>query len=94
MRVRLEKSHDEFLGLLADILPIPLVKDDSTIFTLVDEICKVLASEWRVTAEKGICNDTHRPHVDWLAMSPLEHDFGSCVAERSSHGLEDAIGRV
>jgi len=45
---------NEVLCVLADILPIPLVEDDSSIGAFVNEVLKVLATERRVSTEQGI----------------------------------------
>lgn len=89
-----QQSHDEVLGLLTDILPVAFVEDNSAVLGLFDQVCQVFAAERRVTAEKGVGNDTKRPHIDRLAMSLLEHDFGCCVTKGTSHGLENAVRAV
>ena len=70
------------------------MEDNSAVLGLLNKVGQVLAAEGRVTAEESVGDDTERPHVDGLAMSFLEHDFGCCVTEGSSHGLEHTIGAV
>jgi hypothetical protein len=94
LRLGNQQSHDEILGLLADILPVAFVEDYSAVLGLFDQVGQVLAAERRVTTEKSVGNDAERPHVDRLAMSLLEHDLGCCVAKRAGHGLENAVGAV
>ena len=91
LRVRLQQGVDEVFGVVGDILPVPLMKDDLCTGALLDQILKVLGAEWAIAAEKGVSNYAQGPHVDWLAVALLEHDFWGGVAEGASHGGEDFI---
>ena len=83
-----DKLQDEVLGVVADILPVALVEDDRVISAFPDEILEILASERRVTAEQGVSNNTHRPHVYGLTMTFLAHNLRSSITKRTSHGLK------
>lgn len=52
------------------------------------EVGKVLAAERGVTAQKGICDDAHGPHVDGFAVAFAVHDFRGGVAKRAGHCAE------
>jgi hypothetical protein len=82
---------DKVLGILADILPIPLVEDHRGAVAFLQEVGEVLAPERRVAAEQGVRNDTHGPHVDRLAVALAVHDLGGSVAERARHGLQGLL---
>jgi hypothetical protein len=85
---------DEILCIITDILPIPFVEDDSSIGALFDEVLEILATERRVSTEKGICYNTEGPHIHWLAVAFLEHYLGRCIAKRPGHGCENFVFRV
>ena len=70
------------------------MEDDATMPCLVDEVRKILTPERRVSTEKSVCDDAHRPHVDRLPVTALEHNLRGSVAEGTSHGLEHTLGRV
>lgn len=72
---------NEIFCIITDILPILLMENDPGIAAFVDEILEVFAAERGVTAEEGVSDDTERPHIYWLSMTLLEHDFGSGVAK-------------
>lgn len=86
--VRLQEAVDKVLGVLADILPVTFMEDDTATLALLDQICQTLATEWRVTAKERVGDDSQRPHVYGLAVSLLHHDLGRCVSERSGHGSQ------
>lgn len=50
-RVSNNQAVDEILGVLADILPVPLVEDDRRARAFVKQVSDVLASEGRVATE-------------------------------------------
>lgn len=83
--------QDEILGIITHVFPVSLVEDHLGVAAFVDEVLEVLRPERRVTAEKGVCDDTHGPHIDGLAMTLLQHDFGGGVAEGASHCREDFV---
>jgi hypothetical protein len=83
--------HDEVLGIVAHILPVPLVEDDLRRAALVDQVLEILGSEGRVAAEKRVSDDAHGPHVDWFPVAPLEHHFRRGVAEGARHGRENLV---
>ena len=87
----MQEMANEILCVVTDILPIPLVEDDSGIVAFFDEVLEVLATEWRVSTEKSIGDHTQGPHIYWFAMALLEHDLGCCIAKRTSHGCEDFV---
>lgn len=89
--VRGDETEDKILGVLAHILPVTLVKDNRGRAAFLEQIPEILASEWRVAAEQSVRNDTHGPHVDWLAVSLAVHDLGGGVPKRASHGLEGLL---
>lgn len=91
LRVRLQQCVDEVFGVVGDILPVPLMKDDLCTRALLDQILKVFGAEWAIAAEKGVGYDAQGPHVDWLAVTLLEHDLWGGVAEGASHGGKDFI---
>jgi hypothetical protein len=82
------------------------MKDDFGSDGLLDQFISILAPEWRVTAQEGICDDPldvnkdnkeripHGPQVGRFAMASLKKDFGSCVAIRSGHGSQSLIFRL
>lgn len=70
------------------------MEDNSAVLGLFNQVCQVFAAERRVTAKKGVGDDTKRPHVYRLAMALLEHDLRCCVTEGTSHGFENAIRAV
>jgi hypothetical protein len=80
-RLRPQQVHDEVLGVVADVLPVPLVEHHAAGAALVDEVLEVLGAEGRVAAEQGVGDDAERPHVDRLAVALLEHHLGGRVAE-------------
>lgn len=87
----LQQVHDEVFRVLGDILPVPLVEHYLSVAALVDQVLEVLRAEWGVTAQKGICDDAHRPHVDGLSVALLQHNFRGGVAERAGHCGEDFV---
>lgn len=78
-------------SVVGDILPVPLMEDNLRTTTLLDQVLEVLGAEWAITTEKGVSDDSEGPHIDWLAVALLKHDFWGCVAERPSHGGEDLV---
>jgi hypothetical protein len=82
---------NEVLCVLTDILPIPLVENDSCVGALFNEVLEVLATEWGVSAEKSVGNHAKRPHINRFAVTFLEHDFWCCITKRASHGCENFI---
>lgn len=82
---------DEVLGIITDILPVPLVIHHAAGAALVDEILEVLGSERGIAAKQGIGDDAKRPQVDGLAVALLEHHLGRRIAEGPSHGREHLI---
>jgi hypothetical protein len=89
--IRLEQLCDEVLGILADFLPVALMEDNATILALFNQICEVLGSERRVTAEKSVGDDTHGPHVDGLAVAFLQHNLRRRISEGASHGGQHLV---
>jgi len=77
----LQEVTDEVLGIITDVLPVPLVEDYSGVAALVDKVLEILATERRVTAEQGICDHTERPHIYWLSVTLLHHYFWCSVAK-------------
>ena len=67
------------------------MEDDLCARALLDQILEVLTAEWRVSAEKRVGDNAEGPHVDWLAMALLEHDFWGGVAKGAGHGGEDLV---
>lgn len=64
------------------------MEHDAASCALIKKILQVLASEGGVTAEQGVGDDAHRPHVYGLSMAFLGHHFRGRITKRSSHGLE------
>ena len=89
--VWLQQGGDELLRILANIFPVPLVEDNTSILALFNKVREVLRSEWRVSAKQGIGDDAHRPHVYWLAVPLLQHDFWCSISKRTGHGGEDLV---
>jgi hypothetical protein len=85
---------NEILGIVTDILPIPLVENDPSVTALLDEILKVLTAERRVSAKKCVGDDTHRPHIYGLSMTFLQHNLGSGITKGSSHCREHFVFRI
>lgn len=54
----MQEMANEILCVVTDILPIPLVEDDSSIIAFFDEVLEVLATERRVSTEKSIGDHT------------------------------------
>lgn len=94
LRLRLQQAVDEVLRILADLLPISLVEDNTAVLTLLDQVCQALTTEGGVSAEQSVGNDAHGPHVNRLAVSTLQHDLGGGITEGTSHGRELLVGRV
>jgi hypothetical protein len=82
---RLQKVFNEVLCIVADIFPVPLMEDDRRIAALFDKILQILASERGVSAKQRVGNDTQGPHIYWLPVPLLEHDFWSGISKRTSH---------
>lgn len=78
-------------GVVRDIFPIPLMKDNLCARALLDQILEVLRAERAITTEKGISDYAQGPHIDWLAVALLQHDFWGGIAERAGHGGEDFV---
>ena len=91
LRPGAKKLKDEVLGIVANVTPIPLMEDNIAGVALIDEVLQVLRTERRVAAKQDIGNDTHRPHVNGLAMGLAHHNLGSSIAERACHGREQLI---
>jgi hypothetical protein len=85
---------NEILCIITDILPIPLVEDDSSVGAFFDEVLEVLATERRVSTEKSIGNHTKGPHVDWFAVAFLKHDLGCSITKGTGHCCENFVFRV
>ena len=79
--IRLQKMSNEVLRIITDILPVSLMENDSGIATFINEILQVLASERRISAEKSVGDNAERPHIYWLSVALLQHDFWGCVSE-------------
>jgi hypothetical protein len=92
--IGLQQLRDEVFRFLAHFLPVALVEDDTTVLAFLNQICEVLRPEGGVTAEQCVGDDSHRPHVDRLAMSLLHHDFWCCISEGASHGSQHLVLRV
>jgi hypothetical protein len=86
--IGIDQLQDEVLGIVTDVLPVAFMEDDRVISAFPDEILEILASERGVTAEQGVSNDTHRPHVYGLSMALLAHHFRGSITKRASHGFE------
>lgn len=86
--VCLQQGVDEVFRVVGDILPIPLMKDNLCAGALLDQILEVLGAERAITTEKGISDYAQGPHIDWLAVALLEHDFWGGIAEGAGHGGE------
>jgi hypothetical protein len=67
----LQELQNEVLGIVADILPVPLVEHNLGAAALIDEVLEILGAEGRVATEQGVGNDTERPHIDGLAVALL-----------------------
>jgi hypothetical protein len=91
LRVGLQEFSNEELGILADILPVPLMENDSAVAALLNEIGQALAAEWRVSTEQGVGDNTERPHIHSLSVSFLKHDLRRSISERTRHGVEHGI---
>ena len=87
----MQQAEDKVLGVLADVLPVPLVEDDRAVGAFLDEILQCLGTEGRVAAEQRVGDDAQGPHVDGLAVAALQHDLGGGVAEGAGHGGEDLV---
>jgi len=89
--IRLEQLCDEVFGILADFLPVALMEDNATVLALLNQVCEVLGSEGRVTAEESVGDDTHGPHIDGLAVALLQHDLRRRISEGASHGGQHLV---
>lgn len=78
-------------GVVRDILPISLMKDNLGAGAFLDQIREVLRAEWAVTAEKGISDYAQGPHIDRLSVALLEHDFWGGIAKGAGHGGENFV---
>ena len=82
---------NEVLCILADILPIPLVEDDSGVGAFFDKVLEIFATERRVSTEESIGDNAKGPHIHWLAVAFLEHDLRSCIAKGTGHSCENFV---
>ena len=89
--IRLQKMSNEVLRVITDVLPVSLMENDSGIAAFINKILQVLTSERRISAEKSVGDNAKRPHIYWLSVTLLQHDFWGCVSERPSHGCEDFV---
>jgi hypothetical protein len=80
-RIGLEETPDEVLRIVTNILPVFRMEDDLLIAALLDELRHGFAAEWRIAAEKGVGDDTERPHIHRLAMALLLHDLWRSIAK-------------
>jgi len=55
----LQQVPDKIFSIVTDILPVPLMKYDSSVTALVDEVLEILASERGISAKKCVRNNTH-----------------------------------
>lgn len=92
--VGLQQLCDELLCIFTDFLPVALVEDNTAVLALLNQVCKVLGPEWRVTTEQCVGDDSHGPHVDRLAVALLQHNLRRCVTKRTSHGGQHLVLRV
>ena len=81
MSIRLQKMLNKVLRIVTDILPVSLMENDSGVAAFIDEILQVVASERRVSAEESVSDDTEGPHIYWLSVTFLQHDFWCGVAK-------------
>lgn len=79
--VRSEKLQDEVLGVVANVLPVPLVEHHVASGALVDQVLEVLGAERRVATKQSVGNDAQRPHVHGLAVALLKHHLGCRITE-------------
>lgn len=91
-RVGMKEGEDEVSGILGDVAPVAVVEDNPAAAGLFDQVGEVLRAERRVTAEKGVGDNSQRPHVDGLAVALLEHNFRRGISKRSSHAGEELGG--
>lgn len=85
---------NEVLCIVTDILPVSLMENDFGVGALLDQILKVLATERRVTAQKGVGDYAQGPHVYWLSVTLLQHNFRGGISKGASHGGEYFIAGV
>jgi hypothetical protein len=85
---------DEILRIITNILPRPLVEDNSSIGAFFNEVLEVLATERRISTEKSIRDHAEGPHIHRFSVTFLEHDFRCCIAKRTGHGGENFVFRV
>lgn len=91
LSIGLQKMTNKVLCIITDILPVPLMENDSRITALIDQILQILTSERRITAEKRVGDDAKRPHINGLSVTLLQHHFWGCVAEGASHCSENFV---
>jgi hypothetical protein len=64
-----DEAHDKVLGIVADILPIPLMKDNGAGKAFFKQVWEIVTLERGVPREKGIRDNPDRPHIRRLAMT-------------------------
>lgn len=77
----LQKQFDELLGFWTDLLPIALMENDTAVLALLNQIGQVLGPERGVTAQKGVGDDAHGPHINRLPVTFLKHDFRCSITK-------------
>ncbi len=84
------ETPNEFLGFVADVVPVGRVELELAFEDLREEIRVVLVVERRVAAKQDVADDADRPDVHRLAVGLLRQHLGRHVARRAARRSHDA----
>mmetsp|Transcript_49296 Transcript_49296/g.127067 ORF Transcript_49296/g.127067 Transcript_49296/m.127067 type:complete len:319 (-) Transcript_49296:51-1007(-) len=89
LRLHLEESPDQILGILRNILPIRVVEGEVAEPNLRQHICVSVPVERGITTEQHICDDAATPDVHRLVVLPSQNLRGHVVRSTGLGGHDN-----